>query len=529
METQTTWQVLQLHGQDFPTLLVKYHFSPTGYQVNLTDLSRVWEERLTRADIEQSAISSASSIDPSQDQEQYNIFLETIQAALSQQENTTLEIDPHYSTDNELFCKISATLPKPLPPFHWTLHLRLQDSVQIASSLVSPLLQQTRRLQNQLEELVHKLREKDRVIAKICDRLETSGNDLTTVFPGVSHVKTSRKKGQREQLAKHVKGLGDFDEDAWHASSDVKVETEMTGEDMNAVLGSLSASTSKNNDNLGIGHWWTELSSYSNATTETSASRSHEATVADVEKTISQDTGFQRQATPPHLRRKSPSPKDSQNARDSAHQKGTTMDEDKEVASTHEDSSTEDEDDLNAPPKVRKSSSTNQNTSDQLSRALLRREPSGVPRTTSEKGEEQQQDREISVGKPTRRLGAIGGKSSQTPSSSATDAEAINTPAPPTSKSRLGVFGGKSNASAHEAIESTEPHPPQASKIGVLGGQRSRVAKSDADAEKTRESTSPAPERVRETSEERANKKRDELKKELEKKATAPAKKKRRF
>ena len=66
-------------------------------------------------------------------------------------------------------------------------------------------------MKRDVEVLTQELSAKDRVITRMGDRLELAGMDLTTVFPGVSNIKLSRKKSQRAQLAGHVKGLAEYD------------------------------------------------------------------------------------------------------------------------------------------------------------------------------------------------------------------------------------------------------------------------------------------------------------------------------
>jgi hypothetical protein len=192
------------------------------------------------------------------------------------------------------------------------------------------------------------------------------------------------------------------------------------------------------------------------------------------------------------------------------------------------------------------------------------------------------------VDKPARRLGALGRKKQSTPplapdpvpsqstslpvpqqnddSETASEGEeedaAISPPAkdptpppvsparPPAKKSCLGRIGGaKSKQSAGtnaapidlEATETTESstaavshRPPR--KLGAIGRQTANVeepaSNSNEGVQRGRSAAkddTPEP-KVRETSQERADRRREELKKELEKKAAAgPAKKKRRF
>lgn len=546
MDTLTTWQVLRLHGQDNPRLLVRYRFGPLGYRVDLTDLSRVWRESLTRAEIEQRAISSDSSIDPTQDDEQFSILLEKIRASLDHQQTTKIQLSSSISNGEELSFEISATLPQPLPPFHWTLRLLRQDSASIASDLVSPLLHETKHLQNQVEQLVHELREKDRVISKICDRLETSGNDLTTVFPGVSNVKTSRKKAQREQLARHIRGLGDFDEDSWRAIGGANAQKKMTREDWNAVLASLPA-TDSGHDDLGRVEWWSDLPPNSTTAEGNGPARlSKDGPLA--EEAISQVSEFQRQDTPPKHPRKAHSPRDSRDMAGPIYQEHSDPTYDAELILSAADSSTEDEDDLDAPSNGRYRNPGNQGTSAPAQSGQNARASSDKPQVARQEDERQQQlEQEITGNDPVRKFGAIGGRSSKTPSSPGPESERKSAAPKVTSRQKIGAIGGqlKTSKSPGGTVERKRMAQPDAAKLGARDDLRSHAVESEDDgngqpemetqppaglsprARRAIRQPSPAP---RETSEERADKKRDQLKRELEEKAKAPpVKKKRRF
>ena len=138
METSSSWQVLQHQRHGTPRLLVKYHFREDGFQVLITDLSRIWEESLSKAECIQRATQFGSSIDASQDDEQLHILLDKIQSAFDHENGTTLELSSNGSDEGNIFIDISATLPKPLAPLQWTLQLRLLDPSQLHQQLVAP-------------------------------------------------------------------------------------------------------------------------------------------------------------------------------------------------------------------------------------------------------------------------------------------------------------------------------------------------------------------------------------------------------
>ncbi|KAK3705895.1 hypothetical protein LTR37_013048 [Vermiconidia calcicola] len=560
MPASRNWKVLDLGRDINQQLLVKSRFESSGYQIGLTDLSRIWREEVTKAEIVQRASDSGSSIDPGQDDEQYDIFLSKIQSALDHEDGTSLDLATQEVDESTLVVKVSAALPHPLPPFTWSIYLRLLEPQQLENELITPLLVQSERLQHQIEQLVHELQDKDRVISKICDRVETSGNDLTTVFPGVSNIKTSRKKGQREQLGRHVKGLADFDESSWRERNRIQSSSaELETAELNTVLSDLPQPAAKR-ANLNVDDkWWKYLStrppedvtSKRTVSAKANASRTVSVPVVDRDETM-QDSDFQRQPTPPRLR-KSTSPDRSQiiSATPAVVDQSDREPEADRTSHRDDGSTTEDEsDDLDAGPS--KPEAMKQGTL--VSRRQANISPSPPPRRLGAIGghspQPQNQHLSKSPSAPPRKLGAIGGRSPQPPAALASkeltpDIEPLS----PKPRSKLGTIGGRAKASTPAAVDSEGDKPAQSgssrhSKIGIIGGKKARdpspMTESLEEPHPPASAAEQAPRRARtpakkatpaprETSRERADRKREQLKRELEAKAKAPVKKKRKF
>lgn len=529
-----SWRILNLDLPNVPKILVKCRLDSSGYQIELTDLSRIWTDSASKDEIIQRALDVGSSIDPSEDDEQFKIFLSKIESALNCEDGTSLSATSGGGDGSSLQLDLSAPLPRPLSPFKWTLQLRRQPEQHIEAEVVTPLVLQSSNLRRQIQQLIDELHDKDRVISKICDRLETSGNDLTTVFPGVSNIKTSRKKGQREQLAKHVKGLEDFDEDAWRrrdrrADRNDGLDTQVIDE----VFRDLPSSSSKANAVVSA-NWWQHLGTGSlvKSTSDTTGkdTRSPKAdgrgrrTGSAIEHEESQrEDEFQRQGTPPHLK---PNAAEEEERHVSVEPMDAVMNghepQVEPAMQKDDESTTDEEDDLDAPPP--------------------RKLPSQKPQSVSEQKQ---------ASPSPRKLGAIGGRSSQSAASAAAEDTFSEEVEAPKTRSKLGTIGGKSKPSAASPM-STENNelaekspPPKTSKMGVIGGKKGPTSNSPPppltesmrSPEPTkrpspRQSRTPAKENTpppRETSEERADRKRDRLKRELEEKAKGPAKKKRKF
>ena len=530
MSTIPYWRVLNAGVENAPKLLVQAQFGDSGYEIELTDLSHIWRENVTKEDIIQRAADTGSSIDPGQDTEQYWIFLSKIESALNTENGTALSLLAANNDGAVLTMDLSAKLPHPLPAFVWNLQLELQPRQDTERLLVTPLIHQANRLKQQIDQLVNELQDKDRVISKICDRLETSGNDLTTVFPGVSNIKTSRKKGQREQLAKHVKGLADFDYLNWRAQhASVGSKEEMDDFQLDHVFSYLPKSDST--ESSYHADWWQSLSSHSQnqpkfrngAGSNSASQRKNPNPRHDADESM-QDDDFQIQSTPPHLQHQS-LPDANRFDKSASNSASPVAAEKPATIENGDDSETEDEeDDLDATPRK------------------LPPNPASPPR--------------LSQPKPAlpapRKLGTVGGHSAAKHSLPLEAAAPEEKPIEAKPRSKLGKIGGKAKAMEVPAPEPQDDDedddlnataPAKPAKVGVIGGKRSApqaegdgvkedMPKGAAAEEETRsarattKTKSPPP---REDSQERADRKRDQLKRQLEERAKAPAKKKRKF
>lgn len=596
MAKVNSWRALQL-GEDLPRLLVKTRSDQGGYDIQLTDLSRIWGEKLGKNEVVERAGGIGCSIDPSED-DQYEILLDKIGSALRNDSGTKLEFHSQ-AEGHELQLDVSAPLPGSLPTFTWTINLVRMPDQSVGTDLVTPLLAQATQQRHQMQQLIDELASKDRVIAKITDRLETSGNDLTAVFPGVSNIKTSRKKSQRAQLANHVKGLADFDESVWRASLVQDPEAvNLSADVLNSVLEGLSTSQNPDDGDVATVAWWTELSKAgskrqasqvkSRASSARPASQRLNGTTGNHHSSTADDSivdDFQRQGTPPQLKKQQASQVDK------GHEDGSTAESpSKPTPDQMEDAETEDEDDLDAVPSGASSSQTKGRSQQQDGFSSSTNVPSAAPQKLGAFGgkkakspqpepepepaaeaeteddepppapksnprgrigafggnkakdpepaqedppEDAANEVEISPPKPRTKLGAFGGKSKATTSS----AEPMDVEHQETRpKSKLGTFGGRSKGPGEQAAVKPEvedhdpPSAPVKGKLGSMGGKHQSKEEPKSERQpRAPEKTEQEEEQVREDSQERADKKRERLKRELEEKSKAPAKKKRKF
>lgn len=198
----------------FCSLLIKYDFEPSQYKIFLTDLTYIWTEALDRRQIVKRALNVDTSIDPSESTHQLHLLLRNIQKSLDGEEGTKLSMS-RGGDSKQLNLHVVTQLPAPLNPLHWPIHLILASPEVFTTELILPSLSQQFVAKAQIDSLLQQLKDKDHVISKMADRMQSDGTDFSKVFPGAIRSKAGTKLGVRESAGKLVKGLCDFDEVHW--------------------------------------------------------------------------------------------------------------------------------------------------------------------------------------------------------------------------------------------------------------------------------------------------------------------------
>ncbi|KAL9094436.1 MAG: hypothetical protein Q9165_003286 [Trypethelium subeluteriae] len=212
------------------SLLYKFEVSGADYALLVTDLSRIYHEKLTKNEIIQRARDLECKIDPSQDDAQFRILLDKICAALEGQDGTRVTIAQ--DCDGDFRLSLVAPLPPPLESLVWAIKLSELVPEELQSHLIRPLVLAASSRKSQIDNLIDQLHEKDHVILKLLDRLEASSIDLTTIFPGTTGVKTANKGVNRESVAKYVKGFARFDEREWTKQSRLALMNQTLSQDV---------------------------------------------------------------------------------------------------------------------------------------------------------------------------------------------------------------------------------------------------------------------------------------------------------
>jgi hypothetical protein len=217
-----------LHGA---AVLLKYSMTSSGYSVHLTDLSQVWSEELSKATICARARSTDCSIDPTEDNDQLNILSAKIEAALRGDDETSLAIVADGA--DHITLTTTSPLPNPLPPLTWFFQLGPGSREQVKTEVMVPLVCSTYMRKQQQDDLVALIAQKDILINKLVDKIESVGSELSSLYPNLARIRPG--KNQRQQLAKHVKGLDQFDEGSWRKEFDSKIHDGLAFRDMSEV------------------------------------------------------------------------------------------------------------------------------------------------------------------------------------------------------------------------------------------------------------------------------------------------------
>ncbi|KAL8658281.1 MAG: hypothetical protein Q9226_001128 [Calogaya cf. arnoldii] len=210
------WKLLRQvsSNPNIPMLLLKYEFGISNYKIWLTDLTHIWVEELKQRPLIQRAWDIESDIDPVES-DQRQMLLRHIQDSLDEKSGTKIAISRTEGSSGLLLTAYSP-LPKPLQPLQWPIHLNTSSQSSLTNQLLLPLLAEKLLAREQIASLLSSLSHKDHVITKLTDRMQSEGIELGKVFPSAMTSKSSRKASSREEVGKVVQGLAVFDEHQWN-------------------------------------------------------------------------------------------------------------------------------------------------------------------------------------------------------------------------------------------------------------------------------------------------------------------------
>ncbi|PGH07364.1 hypothetical protein AJ80_08005 [Polytolypa hystricis UAMH7299] len=414
------WKRLPLSGNGTPPLLYKYSTTSAGYEIFITDLAYIWTEKLSHSRILDRASDEDTSIDPSEDDEQFAVLLGKLKDALQGADGSRVFFTKD-SKGSDLKLRTSTKLPAPLYPLKWTFQLSRSPQNALTKQILLPVLRGEANHEARLNSLIEHLKEKDSVLGRLFDKIESSGVDLSTVFPGMAGVRLSRKGSVLSQASKAIKGVAPFDEAAWNTEFEARSPDSSLGMNIAKELSGPNSPFEEQTDVCPTDGWWSQLSATERASKPPEKKKPRRSPTPEpeetAEETADEDDDFEVRKTPPRQRKK---------------QMPAAQSEASDDEITHEASDRGGKRPDRADDSTRGASSLSQSPPPQKSK----RKPKG--------------------------LGTIGGKpkATQRPSeaSSASDPDAQDSPQKPKSKPKkgLGTIGGKKPELRKPSRESPE-------------------------------------------------------------------------
>ncbi|KAL9103737.1 MAG: hypothetical protein Q9163_001241 [Psora crenata] len=212
----SAWKLLRTSSLDTTgtPLLIKHEIGPSNYVLWLTDLTHVWTDSQDRRSIIQKAFATDTSIDPTEDAGQMRLLLLSIQKALDSEAGTRVEVSAS-EKGRQISMKLSTPLPASLPPLRWETTLQKCPPSTLTMKLIVPLLNDQLSAKAEKSSLVQQLRDKDTIISKLFNQLQADGSDMSRVFPGAVSARQGNRVNMRQTIGKSVKGVAEFDENIW--------------------------------------------------------------------------------------------------------------------------------------------------------------------------------------------------------------------------------------------------------------------------------------------------------------------------
>lgn len=255
------WKVLNVSRDKgpLPLLLAKHEFGLSQYSVSLTDLTYIWTESQERKQIVKRALVEDTSIDPSENTAQLQLLLQNVQKALNGGQDTRLSLSKG-GTPKQLILQTTTSLPGTLKPLCWPIHLVPASQHLLTSELLLPCLSRQFLMDAQLTSLSQLLKEKDRLLTRLVDRMQADGTDLSKIFPGAAGLKRGIHFNPRAALGRCVKGLDEFNEEHWRKDFAASARRSF---DVHDILSQVLATDQSNG--LEIEHisddwnWWEQI------------------------------------------------------------------------------------------------------------------------------------------------------------------------------------------------------------------------------------------------------------------------------
>ena len=212
------WKPLGLSSKTtaLPKLYIKHEVSEQGYEIALTDLSCLWNERLDWREVVQRSLNDGTTIDLLEP-DQHRIFITYMQNALEGGEHTTLALFQGHEPSH-LTLRLGSKLPGGFQPLQWHVQLIRQSPNDLAEQLTVPALIAFQEAQDASKELARLLSEKDQVIETLMAKIKNIGIPLEDLFPRVVPITKGRRAAKPDEslFYKKVPGLQKFEPGEFH-------------------------------------------------------------------------------------------------------------------------------------------------------------------------------------------------------------------------------------------------------------------------------------------------------------------------
>jgi hypothetical protein len=289
--------------------LTTFTSGSTRLHLHLTDLVTLYAAELSRADVIAESSRNSSPIDPT---EQFDVFLNYLAQGLQGKDNVlahgvrSKDGSDTATGSGQLSLTTSTSLPGPLSDLRFTFSLEPQLPSTFSHTILGEAIRYAQSLQTQRDSLLEIVRDKDHVIARLLERVGTqAGGDMSLVFPTLTGRKSRRGAADGgvgiKDAEKWVPGLKSFDALEWQRGIGEGGEAGLIGV---ASCDWLDDSRKQDDD------WLTGLPSadeisrpgmLARGSTYASQARGGDG---DVDMDTQSEEDFERQATPPSLRKR---------------------------------------------------------------------------------------------------------------------------------------------------------------------------------------------------------------------------------
>ena len=200
-------------------LYYDFSISATGIFMAVTDLCSLWNFSFDRQRVVEIAREQNCSIDPAESVTQLRTLFRKLKQSLLEGNNDIGYSEDLYEEEKHGYLSVRTRLklPAPLKLLRWTFYLPQRDSGELAESVTFPLLREATAMKQQMETLYLVIRDKDHVLSKLLDKIDNSATDLSLIFPGITGMKSRKHRIDVAEASKHVQGMAPFDRTSWEA------------------------------------------------------------------------------------------------------------------------------------------------------------------------------------------------------------------------------------------------------------------------------------------------------------------------